>query len=46
VDSWVASRVEISGKSRLQYEWAAGYIREGLGALRVDQLERDDVARG
>ncbi len=45
VDQWVASRLDVSNKTRLQYEWAAGHIREGLGAIRVDDLERDDVAR-
>jgi integrase len=41
----VASRVDVGPKTRLQYEWAAGHIREGLGGVRVDQLERADVAR-
>lgn len=45
VDRWVASRVDVGPKTRLQYEWAAGHIREGLGGVRVDQLERADVAR-
>src|SRR5690606_38535580 len=34
-----------TNKTRLQYEWAAGHIRSGVGAVRVDRLERDDVAR-
>ncbi len=45
VDRWVASKVEVTAKTRLQYEWAAGHIRAGLGSIRVDQLERADVAR-
>ena len=45
VDAWVASRVDVSPKTRLQYEWAASHIRVGLGAIRVDRLEREDVAR-
>jgi integrase len=35
----------VSTKTRLQYEWAAGHIKAGLGAVRLDHLERDDVAR-
>ncbi len=31
VDRWVAGKVDVSSKSRLQYEWAAGHIRAGLG---------------
>ncbi len=45
VDRWVASRVDVGPKTRLQYEWATGHIREGLGGVRVDQLERAGVAR-
>lgn len=45
VDRWVAGKVDVSSKTRLQYEWAAGHIRSGIGGVRVDQLERTDVAR-
>ena len=45
VDRWVAGKLDVSNKTRLQYEWAAGHIKAGLGAVRVDRLERDDVAR-
>ena len=45
VDSWVAGRVHVSAKSRMEYEWAAGHIRRDLGAVRVDRLGREDVAR-
>ena len=45
VDRWVAGRVHVSAKSRLQYEWAAAHIRRDLGAVRVDRLGREDVAR-
>jgi integrase len=45
VDQWVASRTGVSSKSRMQYEWAAGHIRTGLGSIRIDRLERSDVAR-
>ena len=44
VDQGVSSRLDVTDKTRLQYEWAAGHIRDGLGAIRLDQLERDDVA--
>ena len=29
----------------MKYEWAAGHIRRDLGAVRVDRLGREDVAR-
>lgn len=45
VDRWVASKIDVSSKTKLQYEWAAGHIRSGLGGVRLDQLERHDVAR-
>jgi hypothetical protein len=45
VDGWVAGKVDVSNKSRLQYEWAAGHIKAGLGGVRLDRLDRDDVGR-
>ena len=45
LDRWVASRTDVSAKSKLQYEWAAGHIKAGLGQLSLDKLDRDDVAR-
>lgn len=45
VDRWVAGKVDVGSKTRLQYEWAAGHIRAGFGGVRVDQLDRADVAR-
>ena len=30
-DRWVASRTDISAKSKLQYEWGAGHVKAGLG---------------
>jgi len=45
VDRWVSGKVDVSNKTRQQYEWAAGHIRSGIGGVRVDQLDRDDVAR-
>jgi integrase len=35
----------VSNKTRQQYQWAAGHIKTGLGGIRADQLERDDIAR-
>ncbi|MEX0797582.1 MAG: site-specific integrase [Acidimicrobiia bacterium] len=45
VDRWVAGKIDVSNKTREQYQWAAGHIKTGLGGLRADQLERDDIAR-
>jgi integrase len=45
VDQWVASRTDVGPKTKSQYEWAAGHIRTGLGSLRLDRLDRADVAR-
>ena len=45
VDQWVASRTDIASKTKMQYEWAAGHIRSGLGSIRVDRLDRSDVAQ-
>ena len=45
VHRWVTSRTDVGPKSRLQYEWAAGHIDKGLGSIRLDRLDREDVAR-
>jgi integrase len=42
---WVASRTDVSEKAKLQYEWAAQRISTDLGAVRLDRLDREDVAR-
>lgn len=42
---WVASKTYISVKDRAQYEWVAGHIDRGLGLVRLDQLDGDDIAR-
>jgi integrase len=44
VSAWAASRTDVSAKARLQYEWAAGHIAEGLGSIRLDRLDREDVS--
>jgi integrase len=45
VDEWVAGKSDVTGKTLMQYEWAAGHIRSRIGAVRIDRLERSDVAR-
>ncbi len=45
VRRWVASRTDVSQKAREQYEWATHHMEAGLGAVRLDRLDRDDVAR-
>ncbi len=45
VDRWVAAKTDITEKSQMQNRWAAGHIRKALGAIRLDQLDRDDIAR-
>jgi integrase len=45
VEQWAVSRVDVSAKTRAQYEWAAGHVTRDLGAIRIDQLGRDDIAR-
>jgi integrase len=44
VDRWVASRTDVGPKAREQHAWAATHIKAGLGGMRVDLLDRDDVA--
>ncbi len=45
VRRYVASRTDISEKARQQYEWAIPHIENGLGAIPIATLDRDDVAR-
>ena len=45
VRRWVAGRTDISQKGRDQYEWAVPHIEAGLGAVRLDRLDREDVSR-
>ena len=44
VRRWCASRTDVSPGGRQQYEWAAGHIDAGIGAIRLDRLDREDVA--
>lgn len=43
VRRWVASKTSITVASREQYEWAAGHIDKGLGAIPLARLDREDV---
>ena len=38
-------QTDITEKSQMQNRWAAGHIRKALGAIRLDQLDRSDIAR-
>lgn len=44
VHRYVASRTDVSLKAREQYGWAAGHIDAGIGAIRLDRLDRQDIA--
>ncbi|MFI5041314.1 MAG: hypothetical protein ACHQNA_05610 [Acidimicrobiales bacterium] len=39
----VTSRTDVSLSQ--QYEWAIPHVEAGLGAIRLDRLDRDEVAR-
>src|SRR5579871_5428676 len=45
VHRWVEGRTDVSLKARQQYAWAERHIQAGLGAVRLDRLEREDVTR-
>jgi hypothetical protein len=45
VQEWEASRTDVAPTTGQQYEWAAGHITVALGPVRLDRLERGDVAR-
>ncbi len=42
---YVAGRTDITVKARQQYEWAIPHIENGLGAIPLATLDREDVAR-
>ncbi len=44
VRRYVASRTDIMVKAREQYEWAIPHIENGLGAIQLSRLDREDVA--
>ncbi len=45
VGRYVAGRTDITVKARQQYEWAIPDIENGLGAIPLATMDRDDVAR-
>ncbi|HZA77781.1 MAG TPA: hypothetical protein VE623_15475 [Acidimicrobiales bacterium] len=45
VRRYVASRSDVTLKAREQYEWAIPHIEAGLGVIRLDRLDREDVSR-
>ena len=45
VRRYVASRTDISEKAQEQYAWAIPHIEDGLGAIPLATLDREDVAR-
>ena len=44
VRRYVASKSDITPKAREQYTWAIPHIEQGLGAIPLGRLDRDDVA--
>ena len=44
VRRYVASKSDITPKAREQYAWAIPHIEQGLGAIPLSRLDRDDVA--
>ncbi len=44
VRRYVASKSDITPKAREQYSWAIPHIEQGLGAIPLARLDRDDVA--
>jgi integrase len=45
VRRYVASRTDITVKAQQQYEWAIPHIENGLGAIQLSILDREDIAR-
>lgn len=45
VDTWVTGKIDITEKSQMQNRWAAGHVSRSLGAIRLNQLDREDIAR-
>jgi integrase len=43
VRRWIASKTSITVKARQQYEWAAGHIEAGIGAIPLSRLDRADI---
>ena len=45
IDRWVDSRTDVGRNQQLQYKWAARHINAALGAIALESLSRDDIAR-
>jgi integrase len=45
VRRWVEGRTDITVKAREGYAWAIPHIEEGLGAIQVARLDREDVSK-
>ena len=45
VDRWVESRTDIGRNQLQQYRWAARHINAGVGAISVERLDREDIAK-
>ena len=45
VERWVHSRSDVGESTRAQDEWAAGHIAAGIGGLKLEELDREDVVR-
>lgn len=45
VRRYVESRTDVSIKTLSQYEWTIAHIEAGLGAVKIDRLDRDDITR-
>jgi len=43
VRRYVESRTDVATGTRQQYEWASTHIAAGLGAIRLDRLDREDI---
>ena len=43
VRRYVASRTDLSISTQEQYAWTITHIEAGLGAVRLDRLDRDDI---
>jgi hypothetical protein len=45
LDRWLASKTDVTPKTKLSSEWAAGHLKAGLGQVTIDKLDRDDIGR-
>ena len=45
VTRYAQGRTDVTDKAREQYEWAAGHITRGIGAIPLARLDREDISR-